>query len=207
MNFKHLTILAVVLSLLISGCGSSSPFSAPVVHAAPPPLPYAGGCANSQGLFGTTKESPGSYLALLDTACGLFGIPQPIETDTQTLDSCGKDQVVTVTTSQDIHVHAIRLWIGAGVGSLFETGVCLEIIPPPGTAGYKAFHSEWDKHKEEHRSDQPFAVDFIIPAGSVVSLSREPHSAGFGPDGGFVGCKDFPTNNCATQEMAELWGD
>lgn len=109
--------------------------------------------------------------------------------------------------TQDVHVHAIRLWIGADIGSRMVTGMCLEVIPPAGISGYKAFHNEWDKHIEEHSSDHPFAVDFIFPAGSVVRLSREPHSVGFGPDGGFVGCKDFPLNNCATQEIAELWGE
>jgi hypothetical protein len=119
------------------------------------------------------------------------------ETDTQSLESCGKDQVVTVTTTQDIHVHSIRLWIGAGVTSKFETGICLEVIPPSGS-GYKAFHREWDKHVEEHYADQPFSVDFIIPAGSLVRLSREPHAT--------IEC---PASSaaCATQEMAELWGE
>jgi hypothetical protein len=191
------SILVLVL-LAPVGCGQSAlnPINPPSVHAGPPP--YAGGCPNTSGAFGTAKEAPGSYIALLDNACSLSAVPQPIETDTQTLDSCGKDQVVTITTTQDIHVHSIRLWIGAGVTSRFETGVCLEVVPPPGLPGYKAFHREWDKHVEEHYADQPFAVDFIIRAGSVVRLSRDPHSTSACPATSFA---------CATQEMAELWGE
>lgn len=190
-------LLAFVFSALLTGCGSMNPVDPPPVHAGPPAPPYAGGCTNALGKFGDAKEFPGSYIALADTACSLL-VPQPPETDTQQLDSCGKDQVVTVTTTRDIHVHSIRLWIGAGTGSRFETGMCLEVVPPTGS-GYKAFHKEWDKHIEEHASDQPFAVDFIIPAGSLVRLSREPHAT--------INCSDPPGNNCATQEMAELWGE
>ncbi|HEV7672994.1 MAG TPA: hypothetical protein VGQ12_00545 [Candidatus Angelobacter sp.] len=190
-----ISILALLFVLI--GCGQS-PLSPTTVHAGPPPAPYGGGCPNTSGAFGTTKEAPGSYIALLDNACPLFGVPQPIETDTQTLDSCGKDQVVTVTTTKDIHVHSIRLWIGAGTTSRFETGVCLEVIPPAGLPGYKSFHREWDKHVEEHYTDQPFPVDFIISSGSLVKLSRDPHST--------IDCP-ASSASCATQEMAELWGE
>ncbi len=199
MDRKNCTMksMLVLLTLLFVGCGNMNPVNPPAVHAGPPTAAYIGGCPNALGKFGEAKEYPGSYIQLVDTACSLI-VPQPPETDTQTLDSCGKDQVVTVTTTQVIHVHSIRLWMGAGIGSKFETGICLEVVPPAGS-GYKAFHREWDKHVEEHYADQPFAVDFIIPAGSLVRLSREPHST--------IECKDIPASNCATQEMAELWGE
>lgn len=203
MSAKHFTILAVFSSLLISGC--SNPVTPAVVHAGPPPPPYAGGCVVN-GTFGQAKEIPGSNIALVDNPCSLI-VPQPIETDMQTLDSCGKDQAVSVPVTQDIHVHSMRLWIGASIFTKFETGVCVEVI----TNGVvkKTFHREWDKHVEEHYSDQPFSVDFIIPAGSTVRLSRDPHATFSCLDGinsgGLVDGKTQGT--CLTQEMAELWGD
>lgn len=206
MTSKYSTTLLAIATLVFSGCSGSSfnPVNPPTVKAA---APYPGGCPNSNGKFGSMLESPGSNIALLDTACALLGVPQPIETDTQTLDSCGKDQVVSLVTVRDIHVHSIRLWIGAGFGSKFETGSCLEII----TAGIitKTFHKEWDKHIEEHASDQPFSVDFVIPAGSTVRLSRDPHSVISCLDGvNAQGVADGKTQGqCATQEMAELFGD
>ena len=100
-----------------------------------------------------------------------------------------------MVTTADFHVHAIRLWIGASTNTRFETGVNLEIIGPDGR--YKRFVREWDKHIEEHYNDAPFTVDFIIPAGSKVVLSRDPHST--------ISCNDG--FGCLTQEMAELWGD
>jgi len=206
MSKTYFTILAISLFLIISGC--SNDLTTPrTVHAAPPPAPYPGGCPSASGSFGDSKEVPGSNIALLDTPCGLIPVPKPIETDTQTLDSCGKDQVVTQAVTQDIHVHAIRLWIGASLFTKFENGVCLEVV----TNGVvtKTFRREWDKHVEEHYDDAPFPVDFIIPAGSVVRLSRDPHSTSSCLDGvNSQGVVDGKTTGvCLTQEMAELWGD
>lgn len=206
MTAKYSITLLLISTLILSGCAGSSlnPINPPSVKAS---TPYPGGCPNLNGKFGTASEVPGSDIALLDTACQLLGVPQPIETDTQTLDSCGKDQVVTILTTRDIHIHSIRLWIGAGFGSKFETGSCLEVI----TAGVvtKTFHKEWDKHIEEHSPDAPFSVDFIIPAGSTVRLSRDPHSVILCNDGvNAQGVADGKTQGaCATQEMAELWGE
>jgi len=192
-TMKAITALSLVASLLLCGCSGSSfnPVNPPSVHAAPP---ASFGCAAPAG-FQTAKEVPGSNIALVDYPCALLGAGG--ETDIQRLDSCGVNQVVSLVTTRDIHVHSIRLWIGAGVGSKFENGVCLEIV----TAGIvtKTFHKEWDKHIEEHFSDAPFAVDFIIPAGSTVRLSRDPHSA--------IACNDAPDNSCLTQEMSELFGE
>ena len=193
-NTRTIVLLIVVTSLL--GCGSMNPINPPSVHASPPPVDVCtSGYAN--GDYGA-KESPGSYIALVNCPLGLLGASG--ETDTQTLTSAGKNNVVTLTTTEDFHVHSIRLWIGAGNGSRMETGVNLEITTPSGR--YKRFIREWDKHIEEHFQDQPFTVDFIIPAGSIVRLSRDPHSAG--------PCNDTiagAPGTCLTQEMAELWGD
>jgi hypothetical protein len=185
-------------ALLLAGCAQSplNPLDPPSVHAGPPPVDVcAAGFA--KGDYGA-KESPGSYIALVNCPAALLLTND--ETDTQTLTSCGKNNVVSMTTTQDIHVHSIRLWIGAGVGSRMETGVCLEVITS-GVVKWQ-FHREWDKHIEEHFPDQPFAVDLVIPANSTVRLSRDPHSAG--------PCNDSiagAPGTCLTQEMVELWGD
>lgn len=197
--FAALALIAAIL--LLSGCGNMNPVNPPAVHAGPPP---AFSCPVPAG-FATSQESPGSYVAVIDTACALLGAGG--ETDTQRLDSCGVNQVITIVTTKDIHVHSIRLWIGAGFGSKFETGVCLEVI----TAGAvtHTFRQEWDKHIEEHYNDAPFPVDFIIPAGSTVRLSRDPHSTISCLDGvNASGVADGKTQGqCATQEMAELHGE
>lgn len=197
---KNLTMKSLIAlsALLFVGCGQSTlnPLNPPSVHAAPPPVDVcAAGFAS--GDYGA-KESPGSYIALVNCPLALLGAPG--ETDTQTLTSAGKNNVVSMTTTADFHAHSIRLWIGAGVGSRFETGVNLEVITPTGS--YKRFIREWDKHVEEHFQDQPFAVDFIIPAGSTVRLSRDPHSAG--PCGDSIA---GAPGTCLTQEMVELWGE
>lgn len=156
------------------------------------------GCKDSLGNFGQAQESPGSYIALVDVPCQLKGIPPPIFTGGQLLDSAGKDQVVTIVTTAPLHAHSIRMWIGADSGALFETGINLEIVPPGGV-GYKRFLREWDKHVEEHFDDAPFPVDFIIPAGSTIRMSRDPH--------GIISCNDAPVFDCMTQEMAQIFGD
>jgi hypothetical protein len=146
--------------------------------------------------IGEAREYPGSYIELVDYPAPLWSVVAPIETNQQTLDSAGHDQVVTITTTQSIHVKSIRLWIGAGYGSKFETGINLEIITP---GHYKRFIREWDKHVEEHYDDAPFPIDLVIPAGSVIRLSRDPHA--------YISCDDPPNKDCATQEMAQLYGE
>jgi hypothetical protein len=161
--------------------------------AAPPPAAPVNPCpdGHTNGLYGGV-ESPGSSVSLYNCPGALLGDPN--ETDTQTLNGCGKSNVETVLIHQDFHVHTMRLWIGAGKGSQFETGICLEVLSPAGSI-LKTFRKEWDKHLEEHYFDQHFPVDFTIPAGSTVRLSRDPHAT--------ITCGDG-TKTCVTQEGAEL---
>lgn len=182
----------LICALVLSGCSGSSLDSIVLAH---PPGPL--GCAVPAN-FPTAAEIPGHHLELVTVPCALLGAGG--ETDMQRLDSCGVNNVVSLTTTQDIHVHSIREWMGSGNGATFENGMCLEVIT--GGVVTQRFRKEWDKHVEEHASDTPFAVDFIIPAGSVVRLSREPHST--------IACNDGPNGipgACVTQEMAELSGD
>ena len=200
-------VLVTALIAITTSCGKGGVTVVPVVQAAPAPPPPPPTPASITPVYGA-REYPGSYIALVNPPSGLLGDPN--ETDTQSLVTNGQSNPVSITTSADIHVHAIRLWIGAGVWSTFETGVNLEIIPPggPGAQGYKRFTREWDKHVEEHFQDQPFAVDFVIPAGYVVRLSRDPHTTVSCMDGvGGPNPIGHNPGNCATQEMAELWGN
>lgn len=196
---RILVAFSLSVSLMLAGCsGSSSTAFVPSVHAAPPPppAPVTTGC--NDPTFHTSSESPGSYIELLDFPCALLG--NTSATSIQTLDSAGKDQVVQITTTAPIHIHSIRLWIGAGIGGTFETGVNLELIPPAGEPGYKRFVREWDKHIEEHFDDRPFPVDINLQtSGWIIRLSRDPHST--------IVCNDFPVKTCITQEMAQLYGD
>jgi uncharacterized protein YceK len=188
---KVALLIGLALVLVLMGCSSVVPVTSVNAQGT-----YQG-CRDSQGNFGQAQEYPGSYIALVDVPCQLKGIPPPIFTGGQLLDSAGKDQVVTIVTTADLHARTIRLWIGADSGALFETGINLEIIPPGGV-GYKRFLREWDKHVEEHFDDTPFPVDFDIPAGSTIRLSRDPH--------GVISCNDAPVFNCTTQEMAQIFG-
>jgi hypothetical protein len=188
-----------ILLLLAVGCaGSSTPTIVSTVHAAPP-SPAAAvttGCHDPN--FKESEEHPGSEINLIDYPCAL--LLNTSATSIQSLDSAGKDQVVELTTTAPIHIHSIRLWIGAGIGSTFETGINLELIPPAGQKGYKRFIREWDKHKEEHFDDAPFPVDINLDAaGWLIRLSRDPHST--------IACNDIPAKTCVTQEMAQLFGD
>lgn len=188
-------LFAIFCIFLLAGCSGSSlnPVNPPIASAATPhKFPYfTDGCGPGEAM-----EHAGTQIDLLDAPCGLEDVPDALRTTTQTLHSAGKEQHVAITTTADLHATTIQLWIGADNAALFETGVNLEILTPEGR--YWLFNAEWDKHVEEHFASPVYHVNMLIPAGSKITLSRDPH--------GILDCKDLNVG-CGTQERATIWGD